>query len=166
MQKNIKENRRMIKYQIEKHAVAGSTNLLATGGDKGGGHIYSIKADKDMDNGVLVAPDKFVEMEYWTAKNSTGFAGEIIGQAANGNWYVHVSDPGDAFLVLTVPMTYEEWTNDFKDEANFFNGKDDLMRCYELKKHDIFELSADGFVNTPAKDQTVVADATRKLLNA
>ena len=143
---------RFITQGLEKHAVAGSTRLLATNGGK---HIYSVKIDEDLDNGSILAKDAWLAPEYYSAKDSTGFAGVIVEQAANGNWYVEVTEPGDALLVLQVPMIYEEYTTQCQHESNFYNEAGDIVRCYELVKGDIFELSAEGFNGDPVKGATV-----------
>lgn len=135
-----------------KHAVAGSSRLLAT---NGGAHIYSVKIDEDLDNGSILAKDAWLAPEYYSAKDSKGFAGVIVEQAANGNWYVEVTEPGDALLVLQVPMIYEEYTTQCQHESNFYNEAGDIVRCYELVKGDIFELSAEGFNGDPVKGATV-----------
>ena len=57
--------------------------------------------------------------EVYKAKDSTGFAGKIVDVAANGNFYVEVEDPGDAVLLLQVPMIYEEYTTAMQHESNF-----------------------------------------------
>ena len=87
---------------LTKHGVASSTKLKATID----GHILNVEADKDLDNGTLVAIGDYVEPDYYEAKDSTGFAGKIVEIAANGNFIVEVDDPGDAFLVLTTPKSY------------------------------------------------------------
>lgn len=95
----------------------------------------------------------------------TGFEGVILDKAANGNWYVEVTNPGDAILILTTPLIYEEYTTAMKHESNFYNQNGDITRGYELFKGDIFELSAEGFVTkTPEKGKKVTVDtATNKL---
>lgn len=138
-------------FNFSKHAVAGSSKLKATVA----GHIYSVKIDEDLDNGSILAKDAWLAPEYYSAKDSTGFAGVIVEQAANGNWYVEVTEPGDALLVLQVPMIYEEYTTQCQHESNFYNEAGDIVRCYELVKGDIFELSAEGFNGDPAKGATV-----------
>lgn len=143
---------RFITQGLEKHAVAGSTRLLATNGGK---HIYSVKIGTDLDNGSILAKDAWVAFEYYSAKDSTGFAGVIVDQAANGNWYVEVTEPGDALLVLQVPMIYDEHATALTHESNFFNEAGDIVRCYELAKGDIFELSKEGFSGEPVKGATV-----------
>lgn len=134
-----------------KHAVAGSSKLKATTS----GHIFNIQIEEDLDNGSIVAKGDYVAPEYYKAKDSTGFAGVIIDKAANGNWYVEVTEPGDALLVLQVPMIYEEYTTRMQYESNFYNENGDIVRAYELYKDDIFELSAEGFSGTPTKGATV-----------
>lgn len=142
----------------KKHAVAGSSKLKATTA----GHIYNIKIEADLDNGSIVAKGEYVEPEVYKAKDSTGFSGVIVDQAANGNWYVEVTDPGDALLLLQVPMIYEEYTTRMQHESNFYNANGDIVRAYELYKGDVFELSAEGFDGTPEKGKTVTV-ASKKL---
>lgn len=135
-----------------KHAVAGSTKLLAT---MGGKHIVNIEAAADIDNGAIIGKGAFVDWEYYAEGECGAFSGVILGQAANGNWYVEVSEAQNAFLVLTVPVIYENYTKGLTDESNFYNAKGDIMRCYELAVNDIFELSAEGFSGTPVAGSTV-----------
>lgn len=142
------------------HAVAGSTRLKATTA----GHIYNIEAAADIDNGCIVGKGEFLRPEvYAEAAASATFAGKIVGQAANGNWYVEVTacEAGDC-LVLTVPLIYESYVTENQDEANFYNAKGDILRCYELYVGDVFELSAAGFTGTPAVGAEVSV-ASKKL---
>lgn len=141
-------------FNFVKHAVAGSSKLKATIA----GHIYNIRIEQDMDNGCIVAKGDYIEPEVYKMKESTGFKGKILGPAGNGNWYVEVVTPGDALLMLQVPLIYEEYTTRMQHESNFFNANGDDVRCYELYTGDVFELSAEGFDSgTPAagKDVTV-----------
>lgn len=142
-----------------KHAVAGSSKLKATTA----GHIYNILIEEDIDNGTLVARGDYVKPEVYKAKASTGFKGVIVDKAANGNFYVEVVEPGDALLLLQVPLIYEEYTTRMQHESNFFNANGDIVRAYELYVGDIFELSAEGFVGTPVKGTEVTVDTTKKL---
>lgn len=134
-----------------KHAVAGSSKLKASKS----GHLFNIQIEEDLDNGSIVAKGNYVAPEYYKAKDSTGFAGVIIDKASNGNWYVEVTEPGDALLVLEDPVIYEEYTTACQHESNFYNKAKDIVRCYELYKGDIFELSKEGFSGEPAKGATV-----------
>lgn len=148
---------------LTKHGVASSTKLKATID----GHILNVEADKDLDNGTLVAIGDYVEPDYYEAKDSTGFAGKIVEIAANGNFIVEVDDPGDAFLVLTTPKSYISDPSQFAAEHQFYNAEGEIMRCYQLYKYDRFTASAECFDTTPAKGQTVTVTAsTRKLHTA
>lgn len=142
-----------------KHAVAGSSKLKATTA----GHIFNILIDEDMDNGTLVAKGDYVKPEVYKSKASTGFKGVIIDKAANGSFYVEVVDPGDALLLLQVPLIYEEYTTRMQHESNFYNASGDIVRAYELYAGDIFELSTEGFMGTPEKGKEVTVDTTKKL---
>lgn len=149
----------VIKYV--KHAVAGSSKLKATIA----GHIFNILIEDDMDNGSIVAKGEYVKPEVYKAKDSTGFEGVILDKASNGNWYVEVIAPGDALLMLSVPLIYEEYTTRMQNESNFYNASGDITRCYELYVGDIFELSEEGFNGTPAKGKTVTV-TNKKLVVA
>ena len=145
-----------IKYSIEKHAVAFPSKLLAQNGGK---HIYNIELATDTDNGNLVKRGDFIDLDLYEEDTAATFAGVIQKQAANGNWYVEVTDPGDALFVYMQAFIAEEWTNKFKAEANFYNAAGDIVRGYELAVGDVFEVSAEGFTGTPEAGKTVsVAD--------
>ncbi|RGF22384.1 hypothetical protein DW128_03080 [Firmicutes bacterium AM10-47] len=144
---------------MEKHAVAGSSKLKATTS----GHIYNILIEEDMDNGTLVAKGDYVKPEVYKAKAATGFSGVILDKASNGNFYIEVVEPGDALLLLQVPLIYEEYTTAMQHESNFYNANGDIVRSYELYAGDFFELSKEGFVGTPEKGKTVTIDTTKKI---
>ena len=108
----------MIKYSIEKHAVAFPSKLVA---QNGGEHIYNITLTSDTDNGNLVARGDFEDLDRYTEAAVTTFEGKIQKQAANGNWYVEVVDPGDALFVYMQAFIAEDWTNTWKKESNFYN---------------------------------------------
>lgn len=133
------------------HAVAGSSKLKATQC----GHIYNIIAAANIDNGCIVGKGAWQGMETYAEAVATTFTGTIIDQASNGNWYVEVATAANAYLVLTVPMTYIDTPSYLAGEEYFYNAKDDIMRCYELVPGDIFELSAEGFSGTPSKGASV-----------
>lgn len=146
-----------------KHGVAESTKIKATEC----GHIFNVKADKDLDNGCIVAKNAYLEADIYSAKDSTDFAGVINDIAANGNFIVEVTAPGDGLLVLTTPGSYLTSPARLGAEDQFYNAKDEIMRCYELVKGDEFTVSAECFDTTPTKGQTVTVTAsTRKLHTA
>lgn len=139
-------------FNFTEHAVAGQTKLLAT---SGGAHVCDIIAAADIDNGCIVGKGDWTGMQTYDEVAAGTFAGKILGQAANGNWYVEVDSATNCWLVLTVPTIYEDYAQKFQEEKNFYNATGDIMRCYELKPYDVFELSEVGFTGTPAAGKAV-----------
>lgn len=149
----------MISYQIAKHAIAFPSKLVA---QQGGEHIYNIELKNDTDNGQLVAKGKFLDLDLYEEGTVTEFEGKIQKQAANGNWYVEVVEPGDALFVYMQAFIAEDWTNKWKKESNFYNGKGETVRGYALHVGDVFEVSEEGFTGTPEAEKTVTCE-NRKL---
>ena len=147
-----------IKYSIEKHAVAFPSKLLAQNGGK---HIYNIELATDTDNGNLVKRGSFIDLDLYEEDTAATFEGVIQKQAANGNWYVEVVNPGDALFVYMQAFIAEEWTNKFKAESNFYNAAGDVVRGYELAVGDVFEVSAEGFDGTPEAGKAVSVTAKK-----
>lgn len=143
-----------INFQIAKHATVGLSRLLATNGGK---HIFDVKAGADRDEGSIIGLGDYVAPTYFSEADSTEFEGVIMDKAANGNWYILVKKATNALLVASVPLIYEEYSKRFTDESNFYNLKDELMRCPELAVGDIFEVSADGISGSITKGAKVVA---------
>lgn len=139
-----------------KHAVAGSSSLLAT---EGGAHIRNIVAEENIDNGSIVGLGDWISMEKYKEGTAGAFTGTVLGKAANGNYYVKVESATNCWLVLTTPTIYEEYTTACQHESNFYNEKGDIMRCYELMPYDVFEISAEGI------DGTVTDGATLEVSN-
>lgn len=151
-----------IKYTVEEHAVAFVTKMLASTYGK---HIYNIELTADRDNGNVVAKGDFIELDLYKDKASTDVAGVILDQAANGNWYVEVTEPGDGLLVYQVPLNYHESPRDLSSIKTFYNEKGDVVRGYEMAKGDVIELSAKAFDGTPEKGKTLtVADYKWKVV--
>lgn len=137
---------------ITKHAVAESTLIKATHC----GHIWSVQAAANLDNGAIVKRGAYVAPEYYAEAAASAFEGKIIDQAANGNWLIEVTAIGELEgLVLTTPLIYENFTREMSAESNFFNAKDDLMRVYELCVGDVFAVSAEGISGNIAKGAAV-----------
>ena len=144
---------------IQKHAVAGSTRL--TGTKAVGGHgIVDIRISTDLDNGSIIGKGALEAGEVYAMAAPTTFNGKIIDRAANGNWYVEVTAAENAYLVLTPPLCYYDYTQSMRDEATFYNANGDIVRAYKLFEGDIFELSAEGFDGTPVKNKLVDVNAT------
>ena len=147
-----------IKYNIAEHATAYPSLMLASNGGK---HIYSLLLDKDADNGQVVAKNEWQGQQYYSVKDSTGVEGVILEQAANGNWYIEITNPGDGLFIYQVPMIEEEFTKKFQKESNFYNEAGDIVRGYEMAAGDIVEVSGLGFEGTPAA-KAVVTVVNRK----
>lgn len=145
----------MIKYQIEKHGVCYTSKVLAA---QGGKHIYNIKISANRDNGAVVAKGAWGGMEYYEEKASSDVAGVVLEQAANGNWYVEITNPGDGIVLRNVPIIAEEFTKNFQKEENFFNGQGEIVRGYELAVGDILELSEACFTGVPQAKKTLTIE--------
>ena len=141
-----------IKYAIESHAWGSPAKVLAA---EGGKHIYNVQISEDYDNTNFLARDSWISLELYSDKAATTFSGIVREQAANGNYYVEVVNPGDALFVYNVPIIEEEWTNTFKKESNFYNAAGDVVRAYELAVGDILEISEAGFTAKPTVGATV-----------
>ena len=141
-----------IKYTIESHAWGAPAKVLSA---LGGKHIYNVLLSDDCDNTNFIARDEWLSLDLYSEKAATTFSGIVREQAANGNYYVEVVNPGDALFVYNVPIIEEEWTNSFKKESNFYNAAGDVVRAYELAVGDILEISDAGFTATPTVGATV-----------
>lgn len=108
---------------VNKHVVAESTNLIGT---TYGRHIFNVKASADIDNGKLVNLDDmvWVENEYFTMVTPT--ATSRVG------------------LVLSTPIGADSTPYAATLPSNFYNGKDEIMRVYDLVRGDKFTVSENG----------------------
>lgn len=125
---------------VDKHIVAESTNL---GGTKYAKHIVNVKASEDIDNGKLVnlTDAKYEKNEYFTMVEPTATC--RVG------------------LILSVAIGADEQPRIATLESNFYNGKDEIMRVYDLMEMDRFTVSANGIValgEAPVVGNYVVAD--------
>jgi hypothetical protein len=147
--------------QFVKHAVAGSSRLTATYAYGGHGPV-DIKITQDLDNGSIIGKGANQAGQVYAMAAPTTFTGKILHEkAANGNFYVEVVTASNAYLVLTTPTTYYDWTERMKAESTFYNANGDVVRAYPLFPGDIFELSAEGFDGTPAVDTAVTLNAAK-----
>ena len=134
---------------VTAHVVAESTNLQATYNAK---HIFNIKASANIDNGKVVNLDdmQWVDNEYFTMVQPTSTS--RVG------------------LILSVPIGPDERPKAATYEHNFYNGKDEIMRVYDLMPGDKFTISENGITKITsgsgdsatttelAKGQYIVAD--------
>lgn len=144
------------------HAISYPSKMLAS---VSGAHILNVQLTDACDNGALIGLGDFIDLDLYEEATTTTFEGVIQKQAANGNWYVEVVDPGDAYYVYMPPFIAEEYTKSFKDSKRFYNAAGDVVRAYQMCKHDVFELSAEGFDGTPEAGKTVTV-ANKKLVVA
>ena len=150
-------------YEIQKHATANPSNILAA---EGGAHMYSVQLGTDTDNGNLIGIGEWIGLDLFEEAEATTFTGKIVEKMANGNFLVLVENPGDAYFVYQVPVGAEEWTNKWKAEKNLYNVAGDVVRVYGLVKHDRFEVSAEGFEGTPEVGKAVTGVSNKKMVVA
>lgn len=143
-----------IKFSIEKHAYCFPTKVLA---GNGGEHILNIELTSDADNGSIVSAGDYKSFDnYVEAEAPEAYEAKIVDIAADGNFYVEVVNPADAILVCEVINNpYTNYDSRFKSDKNFYNAAGDVVRGYVLHKHDIYELSEEGFEGTPEVGKTV-----------
>lgn len=135
------------------HNEAFPSRLLAA---NGGGHIFDIELTADHDNGVLVGRGDYIKLGTYketTAPNT--FAGKIVEQAANGNWYVEVTAATEALWILMPEISPYEAIPQTLNPKAWVNKKGDVVKGYSLVKGDIFEMSVEGFQGEPAVGKTV-----------
>ena len=135
-----------VRYNIDRWPTAQPSALLA---NTYGKHILNIEAEDDIWNGALVGRGDYKAFEYFEEAEAGEFEGQIIEQTADGLYIVLVDKAEDVYFVYNPPVVETEWTNDFKQEKNFYIKQGELMRAHELAKNDRFGLSADGFDGEP-----------------
>lgn len=143
---------------VTKHAVCFPTKILA---GYGGAHQYNITLSTAADNGNIIGRGAWNSYDnYAEAACPDGFAGKIVAQAANGNWYVEVTavpSTGEALLVYNAPIVPYESPRELADYSNFYNAAGEVVRGYVLTVGDIFEVSGEAFTatRTPVANRAV-----------
>lgn len=122
------------------HGVAESTLMLAT---MAGGHFYNVVNEEvDMDNGSLfvLKPENYTEQDVFKVAVPT------------------IKDK--VCLLLNPPKIYEEYTKRMQEESQYFLGKGERGRGYEVFDTDRFTLSVEAFNEdaTPEVGKYVVVD--------
>lgn len=127
-----------IMKSYENHGIVELSKIKATQC----GHIYSLRAPQDIDNGSMVA----------------------IGEYEKGDvWKAAVPKKTDKVaLVTTSVVIYEDYTKKCQEEGRFYNAKGDVMRCHEIVDTDEYAISAEAFAEgaDPKKGAYVVVDGT------
>ena len=152
-----------VKYSIEQHHVCFPTKVLS----QKLGRTLNMVIKKDTDNGTVCGKGKYVSFDqYEVADAPSEFEGEILEQAADGNWYVEVKkiNPNEpAILIREVPVIAETYNSEFTKESNFFNRASatdtKTVLGYVLGVTDVYELSEDAFDGTPEVGKKVTIDA-------
>lgn len=149
-----------VRYNIDRWPVAFPSRLLS---NSYGEHILNIEASEDGWNGMIVGKGDYLGFEYFEEADAGEFEAKIVDQMANGNFYVLVTKVDDnCYFVYNPPVVETEWTNDFKQEKNFYIKKGELMRSHKLAVDDGFELSADGFDGEAVVGATITSVSNRK----
>lgn len=133
------------------HNEAFPSRLLAA---NGGGHIFDIELTADHDNGELVGRGDYIKLGTYKETTAPTFAGKIVEQAANGNWYVEVTAATEALWILMPEITPYDISQTQNPKA-WVNKTGDVVKGYSLVKGDIFEMSAEGFQGTPVVGKAV-----------
>ena len=107
-----------------KHGVAESTLLKAT---QVGHHYNLVNESKDIDNGSVC---------------------KIGDRLRSDVFKADIPTKGDKIvLILTAPKIYQEYETRMQEESNFYNGKGEVMRAYEIQDTDRFTLSTEAFAS-------------------
>lgn len=150
-----------ISYSIATHNVAFPSKV------KSGscGHVLNCYITADTDNGELVGVGTWHGFdEYNVTAAPADFAGVIRGQAANGNWYIEVTNAGSTPTVfIHQPVIInEDFLRKFQKESNFYNLAGTVVKGYVLDVLDIIEESATIFTGTPQANKAVTWNSTTK----
>ena len=149
-----------INWSVDEHATALPSNVLA---QNYAAHIFNILLGTAADNGNLVAAGTWESFDVFNEAEVTTFKGKIVQKMPNGNWLVLVSDPGDALLVYQKPLNPAESPRELTNESAFYNKAGDIVRCYELRKWDRFEVSAKAFDGEPAVGKSITGVSSKKM---
>lgn len=159
-----------IKFNVEQHHVCFPTKVLS--GQVG--RTLNMVIKEDTDNGTVVGKGSYVSFDqYETAEAPSAFEGEILEQAADGNWYVEVKaiDPNQpAILLYEVPEIAENYDHRFTALSNFYNAasadRTRTIRGYTLNVTDVYELSEDAFDGTPVEGAKVTISGQQHVVGA
>lgn len=139
----------MYDINVTKHGVVFPSKVLA---ENGGEHIFNVKLTASMDNGTIIGRSntwsngEFDVYDQAAAPN--GFAGKIMAQAANGNWYVEVTTAANALVVYNSEILPRD-DEDLSQISMFYNGTGETVQAIETHRGDIFEFSKECFTTTP-----------------
>lgn len=150
-------------YTVSKYGTGYPANVNA---QEYGDHVLNVKLATDTSNGMLVAADvskAWSEFDVFDEAAVTTFEGIVEQQMKDGMWLVCVTDPGDALFVYQKPLTPYESPRELTKENAFYNKKDDIVRCYCLKKFDRIAVSEDNFNGTPVAGAMITGVEDKKM---
>lgn len=123
-------------FNYEKHGVCETSDITSVQV----GHLYSLVADEDIDNGSFCVLGDYVKGDVWKAA---------------------IPAKGDKLILInTSIIIYEDYTKKMQEEANFYNAAGDVMRGFELKDTDKMALSTECFNGVPEVGKYVAVDGT------
>ena len=157
-----------IRYSVERHHVCFPTKVLS----ERVGRTLNMVIKEDTDNGTVCGKGAYVSFDqYEVAEAHADFEGEILEQAADGNWYVEVKkiNPIEpAVLIYEVPIIAENYNSKFTSTANFFNeataDRTKTVRGFVLGVTDIYELSEDAFEGEPVAGAKVTISGQKHVV--
>ena len=156
-----------INVTIAKHTFAFPSKTLAS---DYGAHIYNVRVSADTDNGRIIRKGDWESFDlYKQSTTSASTMTAIIRDKANASdrWYVEiVANPDHELFVYKEPLSSEDYTNNYKDVANFYNVSGSVVRAYDLVAGDIIEISKEGFSGTPAKGKSLTISSGKFAVGA
>ena len=121
------------------------------------GHVINLVMQSSTDNGSLSTKGDYVKFEQYKAVQvaDNKVEGVIREKASEGGFYVEFTKlDGQIFFVYNAPISpYPEV--ELRDEALFYNAKDDVTQGMELHLGDIVTLNDAAFTGTPVEGKTV-----------
>lgn len=129
-----------------KHFIVETSDLAST---RGAGHIYSVKSETNMDNGVLAKLGNLVQGEREIfAVTAPALADKVV-------------------LIANPALIYEQYTTLQGAEFNYYNEAGEVVRAYDLTAGDRFGVSKEAFIALDeetglAENVYVVNDGTGK----
>jgi len=121
------------------------------------GHVINLVMQANTDNGALATKGDYVKFEQYKAVQvaDNKVEGVIREAASEGGWYVEYTKlDGQIFLVYNAPISpYPEV--ELRDEALFYNAKDDVTQGMELHLGDMVTFNDAAFTGTPVEGKTV-----------
>ena len=152
-----------ISYEMEKIGYAFPTKVLSSRV----GHNVNIVLGTDSPNGAIVGVGEYVSFnQYAEATAPTGYKAKIIDTAANGNFYVQVTNVdvnAPAVLIYDVPEVSD---TKIATAENFYNKAGKTVHGLVLTTLDVYELSAEHFDGTPAVGKAVTVTGRKHVVGA